>query len=252
MLSMDKNLDPGSMISQHPQSKNLMKKAEFDEFAHKYERTMERSCALSGESPDFYAAERMRWCARRLHDWLPADTVLDFGCGTGGSTRYFFETLGCKSVVAVDPSIESLNVARERYSGLNVQLATLEEFIPSADIPFAFCNGAFHHIPPADRLGALRYIRAALSENGIVAFWENNPWNPMVVYGMSLNEFDRNAKTLSAPSSVRLLKTAGFRVQFLDYCFFFPHFARGLRRIEAALRWLPLGAQYLVVAQKVD
>jgi hypothetical protein len=47
-----------------------------------------------------------------------------------------------------------------------------------------------------------------------------------------------------------LLKSAGFRIQFVDFCFFFPHFARGLRRLEPALRWLPLGAQYLVLAQK--
>jgi SAM-dependent methyltransferase len=226
-----------------------MSKVEFDEFARKYEETLERTCAISGESPEFYAVERMQWCRRRLHRWLPADTVLDFGCGIGGSTSYFFDTLGCKSVIAVDPSVESLRVAKERYSGRNVRLTTPGEFTPSGDIPLAFCNGVFHHILPAERLQALAYIRAALSENGILAFWENNPWNPIVVYGMSLNEFDRDAQTLSPPRSTRLLKAAGFRVRFIDYCFFFPHFARGLRPLEPALRWLPLGAQYLVVAQ---
>lgn len=227
-----------------------MSRAEFDEFARKYEKTMERPCAVSGESPDFYAAGRMQWCLRRLRHWLPADTVLDFGCGIGGSTRYFFDTLGCKSVIAIDRSVESLQVAKERYSGLNIQLTTPEDFAPSGNIPLAFCNGVFHHILPADRPQALAYIRAALSENGILAFWENNPWNPVVVYSMSLNEFDRDAQTLSPLRSVRLLRTAGFRVRFVDYCFFFPHFARGLRPLEPALRWLPLGAQYLVVAQK--
>jgi ubiquinone/menaquinone biosynthesis C-methylase UbiE len=83
-----------------------MSSAEFDEFARKYEKTMERACAVSGESPDFCAVERMQWCRRRLHHWLPADTALDFGCGTGGSTRYFFDTLGCQKVIAVDPSVE--------------------------------------------------------------------------------------------------------------------------------------------------
>jgi hypothetical protein len=108
----------------------------------------------------------------------------------------------------------------------------------------------FHHIPPADRIQALQFVRAALSEKGILAFWENNPWNPVVVYSMSLNEFDRNAETLSPLTSARLLKQAGFRIQFIDYCFFFPHIARKLRWSERALRWLPLGAQYLVVARK--
>ena len=227
-----------------------MSPAEFDEFASKYEQILERPCALSGESPDFYAEERFHWSLRRLIRWLPFETALDFGCGIGGSIPYLFQTLGCKRVVAVDPSVESLRVARERYSEFDVCLMTPEEFAPSSNIPFAFCNGVFHHIPPANRLQALAYIRAALSENGILAFWENNPWNPLVAYGMSLNEFDRNAHTLSAPHAVRLLKTAGFRVQFVDFCFFFPHFARMFRGLEPTLRWLPLGAQYLVLAQK--
>ena len=72
----------------------------------------------------------------------------------------------------------------------------------------------------------------------------------MVVYGMSLNEFDRAAQTLSPRHAVSLVKRAGFRVRFVDDCFFFPHIARKLRSLEPMLRWLPLGAQYLVVAEK--
>jgi SAM-dependent methyltransferase len=228
----------------------VVSEAEFDEFAAKYEKTMERSCAVSGESPDFYAKERIRWCLRRLSQYLPAETVLDFGCGTGGSIGYFFESLGCQSVVGIDPSGESLQVAKERHWGRNVRLSKPEDFVPSGNIQLAFCNGVFHHIPPSDRLNALNYIRSAMSDDGILAFWENNPWNPVVVYSMSLNEFDRNAQTLSPARSTHLLKQAGFRVLFVDYCFFFPHFARRLRGLEPALRRVPLGAQYLVVARK--
>ena len=227
-----------------------MSGAEFDEFATKYEKTMERSCAVAGESPEFYAKGRMQWCLRRLRSYLPVDTVLDFGCGVGGSIKCFFDILGCVSVVGVDPSAESLEVARKNHPGLNVRLATPEEFVPSGNIPLAFCNGVFHHIPLDHRLHALNYIRSALSDNGMLAFWENNPWNPVVVYSMSLNDFDRNAKTLSPLRSVRLLKQAGFRIVSIDYCFFFPHFAREFRQLEPALRWFPLGAQYLVLASK--
>src|SRR6516225_8696790 len=98
---------------------------------------MERSCSVAGESPDFYAKERMQWCLRRLRSYLPVETVLDFGCGIGGSIRYFFDILGCRSVVGVDPSAESLAVARENHRGLNVRLATPEEFAPSGNIPLA-------------------------------------------------------------------------------------------------------------------
>lgn len=225
-------------------------RAEFDEFASKYEKTMERACAVAGESPDFYAAARMNWCRRRLQPFLPLETALDFGCGTGGSLGYFYDILGCKSVVGIDPSSESLRLAKQKQPNRDLLLCSQEGFAPGGDIALAFCNGVFHHIPPPERLWALSFLREVLCDKGILAFWENNPWNPAVVYGMSLNEFDRNAETLSPVASARLLKQAGFRIQFIDYCFFFPHIARKLRWSEPALRWLPLGAQYLVVARK--
>ena len=225
-------------------------RAEFDEFASKFEETMERACAISGESPDFYAATRMQWCLRRLRPYLPLERALDFGCGTGGSIGYFFNVLGCRSVVGIDPSAESLKVARQRHPSPDVHFSQPGDFVPSGNISLAFCNGVFHHIPPSERLDALGYIRGALSDNGIFAFWENNPWNPVVVYAMSLNEFDRNAETLSPSHSVRLLKHAGFRIITIDYCSFFPHFVRKLRGLEPALRWMPLGAQYLVLARR--
>lgn len=192
----------------------------------------------------------MRWCLKRLSLWLPIETALDFGCGTGGSLRHFVEILGCKKVIGLDPSLESLAVARQRHTDLQLELMTPPEFTPRGDISLAFCNGVFHHIAPRDRLDALAYIHSCLSSKGILAWWENNPWNPVVVYSMSLNEFDRNARTLSPLGSVHLLRKSGFRVITVDFCFFFPHFARGLRPLEPRLRWLPLGAQYLVLAQK--
>ena len=227
-----------------------MSPAEFDQFARRYEETLARPCALSGESPAFYAEQRMRWCLRRLRPWLPLDTALDFGCGTGGSLRLLFEILGCKNVIGIDPSVESLQVARERCADLPVHLSTTPEFAPRGDIPIAFCNGVFHHIAPADQLRAVEYVYACLSHNGIFAFWENNPWNPVVLYSMSLNEFDRDARTLSPMQSVRLLRQGGFYIEFLDFCSFFPHFAKRLRVLEPWLKWLPLGAQYLVLARK--
>jgi SAM-dependent methyltransferase len=225
-------------------------RAEFDEFAATYESTMERACAIAGESNDFYAFGRLQWCRRRLRSYLPVHAVLDFGCGIGGSFKYFFDTLGCSTVIGLDPSTESLRIAKEKHPGLELQLSTPKEFVPTGSIPLAFCNGVFHHIPPPARHSSLRLIRRALSKDGIFAFWENNPWNPIVTYAMSLNRFDRNAETLSPWHSARLLKEAGFHIISIDYCFFFPHFAWRLRCLEPALRWLPVGAQYLVLARK--
>ena len=225
--------------------------AEFDQFADNYEKILEAPCALSGESPDFYAEQRVLWCRDKLRRLLPVATVLDFGCGIGGSFSHFFELLGCTTVIGIDPSVKSLRVAKGRYPRYNIRLATPRDFVPNADLPLGFCNGVFHHIPPAERFEALAYVRACLADDGIFAFWENNPWNPVVVYGMSTNEFDRGAQTISPRAATRLIEAAGFRIDSLDFCSFFPHFARRLRPLEKHLRWLPAGAQYLVLARKI-
>jgi SAM-dependent methyltransferase len=227
--------------------------AEFNQYAANYERHMQRSCSLSGETPGFYALGRMGWLRqRRLRHLLPLDAALDYGCGTGGSLPHFGDFLGCSYIIGIDPSRESLAVAQQRWGAhYPIRLYTPDEYKPAADLPFAFANGVFHHISEdRDRFEALDYIRCCLKPGGLFALWENNPWNPIVVYGMRLNEFDRNARTLSCRTVIRLLRDSGFAIEAVDFCFFFPNFARALRCFEPALRWCPMGAQYLVLARK--
>ena len=58
----------------------------FDSFAESYERDLNHSLALSGEVSEYFADARMTWLAGRLGGGGPSvGTVLDFGCGTGGS-----------------------------------------------------------------------------------------------------------------------------------------------------------------------
>ena len=46
------------------------------------------------------------------------------------------------------------------------------------------------------------------------------------------------------------MRAAGFAGAAIRYRIFFPHALRGLRPLEAKMTWLPLGAQYYVVARK--
>jgi hypothetical protein len=63
-------------------------------------------------------------------------------------------------------------------------------------------------------------------------------------------EFDEHAQLILAPSMRRRARAAGFATAIVRYRIFFPHFLRGLRSFEPLLTWLPLGAQYCVVARK--
>ncbi len=118
-------------------------------------------------------------------------------------------------------------------------------------LDFVFCNGVFHHIEPEQRSQAIDYVHASLRSGGLFAFWENNPWNPIVNYSMKHGEVDRNAVPIVPPEARRLLTAGRFRLLRTDYLFFFPSYVPGLRSLEKYLFRLPIGGQYLVLAQKV-
>jgi SAM-dependent methyltransferase len=121
---------------------------------------------------------------------------------------------------------------------------------PSESVDLAFCNGVFHHIPPAERAGALRWIRRVLRPGGVFALWENNPWNPGTRYIMSRVPFDRDAITITPPEARAMLRQEGFELLRTDFLFVFPAFLRWLRPIERLLIAMPVGGQYLVLARK--
>ena len=117
-------------------------------------------------------------------------------------------------------------------------------------IDLAYCNGVFHHIPPPQRARELSYIMRCLRPGGIIALWENNPWNPGTQYVMWRIPFDREAVKLSPIHARRLLRQSGFEVLSTDFLFFFPGLLRALRSIEPFISGLPLGGQFLVLCQR--
>jgi SAM-dependent methyltransferase len=212
--------------------------------------TLNQGLAVSGETATFFAEARIGWLARRLRRGFQPRRALDYGCGTGGSTRFLIDGLGVESVIGVDRSAASLEVARARYRELPVEYHLAGDYQPAANLDVVFCNGLFHHILPAQRSEALDYVVACVRPGGLVAFWENNPWNPGTRYVMSRVPFDRDAIPLSSLEALSLMRAGRLEVVATDFCFVFPRSLRLLRRIEPWLAWLPIGAQYLVLGRK--
>lgn len=225
----------------------------FDEFAGDYDAALMRGVSLSGESKEFFARGRLAWL-RRCFDRIgfrPA-RVLDFGCGTGSATPYFFSELGVEQVTGVDVSAESIAVARREHGGPNTAFHVMRDLEPAASFDVVFCNGVFHHIPLAERARCIDYVAASLRPGGWFAFWENNPWNPGTHLVMARIPFDRDAIKVSPPEAVRLVKAGGLRLQSVTYRFFFPAFLGVLRPLENGLSRVPFGAQYQVLAQRSE
>jgi len=225
---------------------------EFDRFARSYEQDLAKSLAVTGENREFYAQKRIDWtaqCVTRLGH--PVRRILDYGCGDGANVPMLAARFQAEHTVGVDVSAESVAVARRQYSAPGLQFLALNEWVQDGFIDLAFTNGVFHHINPADRMVCLQAIRRALRPDGLLAFWENNPWNPGTQYVMSRCAFDEQAIKISPREAKKMLAAAGFTILRTDSLFYFPRQLSFLRSAEVWLHRLPLGGQYLVLCKNL-
>lgn len=223
----------------------------FDVYASDYDNALARGISASGEDKNYFARKRIEWLRYCLGESsLPLCRVMDFGCGTGSSTPFFFEVLGVEQLIGTDPSANSLAIAEKKYGSDRARFLPDQQYLPTGDLDLVFSNGVFHHIAPADRGAVAEYIFRLLMPEGLFAFWENNPWNPGTRYVMSRIPFDRDSITLSAPEARQLLRSQGFEVLRTDFLFIFPRALHWLRWIEFYCSGLPFGAQYQVLCRK--
>jgi SAM-dependent methyltransferase len=223
----------------------------FDAYASEYDAALAEGLSVSGESKDFFAQGRVEHLSGRLKELqFRPGSIMDFGCGTGTNTPFLLKLNGVASLLGVDLSAASLNIARGAIPDKRAAFSVLDQFQPDARFDLVFTNGVFHHIPPTERAGAIDYIFRALRPGGLLAFWENNPWNPGTRYVMSRIPFDRDAITMSAREAQGMVRAGGFDVLRTDFLFIFPKVLGFLRTLEPLVSRFPLGAQYQLLCRK--
>ena len=98
-----------------------MLEQEFDRFAQEYEQLHASVLAASGEGPEFFAAYKPADMRRHLAaSGAPGAplTLLDFGCGVGGSLPHLRREFPDAELIGADVSRKSLDIAERRYPGL--------------------------------------------------------------------------------------------------------------------------------------
>jgi SAM-dependent methyltransferase len=229
----------------------LVERSEFDAFADEYERLHSQNIRLSGEAPTYFAQQKAQMAASLVANALPCRRILDFGTGVGNSIEPLKRQFPASHIEGIDVSLRSLEIARSRFA----DLAMFRHF-DGASIPFddgsfglAFAACVFHHIDGSEHEALIRELRRVLVPGGWLTIFEHNPWNPLTRQAVNSCEFDRNARLLTARTLKAAARRAGFNDVQAKYCVFFPRALRALRPFENKMGWLPLGAQYCVVAR---
>jgi SAM-dependent methyltransferase len=175
--------------------------------------------------------------------------LLDVGCGPGETDRFLEGRVGRLAGVDVVPGM--VERARQRNPWAEYRAYGEGEPIPYEDGSFDFCFAicVFHHVPREQRTPLVHEMKRICRPGGLVAIFEHNPLNPLTRKAVGDCEFDRDAELLGRREAAVLLTAAGLRPRsrFIE---FFPWQSRLLRRVEARLGWLPLGAQYAVFAHR--
>jgi ubiquinone/menaquinone biosynthesis C-methylase UbiE len=233
-----------------------MDEVEFDKFADEYRALHAANIKLSGETPEYFAEYKIADIAAELArgNAPPPSTVLDFGAGVGYAVPFFARHLPTARVTCLDVSQKSLEIGTAKHGAV----AEFTHFdgveIPCADGTFdvAVASCVFHHIPHDEHVALLAEIRRVLNPRGWLFVFEHNPLNPLTRHAVNTCAFDEHAELVRAPTMRRRVREAGFGMANVNYRIFFPHALRGLRPLEAQLKWLPLGAQYYVAARKAS
>lgn len=220
---------------------------QFDQFAGEYQQILDRSVAVSGEDSAYFAEYK----ARYLRSVLPSTfggMILDYGCGVGLLSsflkRYFPDNrldgfdISSKSIGQVPQNLTSQGFFTSDFQ----QLSNAYGLIVIANV--------MHHVPLSERQSTVDQLAQRLGDGGLLAICEHNPANPVTRKVVADCPFDSDAILLPPGESTMYVKQSKLQVLRRDYIVFMPHALRFLRFLEPWLRWLPLGAQYVVLAEK--
>jgi len=226
---------------------------ELFELGSSYDEMLEQGISLSGESKDFFIDGRIDHLQARLDDTgaPPVSSVLDFACGVGDASSRLAAAFDGARVFGVDIAEGAVEEARRRVDNDRVEFGLLDAVADDDRFDLCYVNGAYHHIPPAQRPQVTQRIFELLRPGGVMALFENNPWSPPARMVMRRIPFDRDAQMLRPAIARQVLRDAGFQTSDApSYLFFFPNALRQLRRFEPSLRRVPVGAQYLVIGRR--
>ena len=224
-----------------------------DPYPGQYRDDVNRSIGFSGLGVDMFARGKVA----DMFDLLgqhsvkrPAELrVLDIGCGIGVAHQMIAPNVG--SLFGVDVSEQAIEAARLANGEVEYQVQR-GPHVPfdSADFDLSTTTCVLHHVPPEQWPSFVAEAFRVTKPGGLFAVYEHNPINPMTRWAVWRCPFDHDAVLLRAAKVRELLVNQGFEIVTQRYLFFMPFDRPWARKFDRLLRWLPLGAQYVVCGRR--
>lgn len=220
----------------------MTEETDFDRYKETYADNIRDSIAFAGQEHDFY----LRVKADHINSLLPDKaSMLDVGCGVGLIHKHLKP--GTK-LTGIDPASTVITDAKKAnpdhtYLSFDGQAFPFKD--DSFDFSMAIC--VMHHVPPRDWLMFLYEMKRVTKPGGMIAIYEHNPWNPLTLHVVKTCPFDHDAVLLSSAKTSSLFRTIRLDPK-TEYMIFTPFEQSLFRKFDKAMKFLPLGAQYVTYA----
>lgn len=225
----------------------------FDDYGDRgdYEAAVADSIAFAHVGHEMFISAKARsLLALVRHRFGRVDglSFLDVGCGVGAMQRYI-APVAARSV-GIDTSGSSIEAARRAHPGSEL-VAYDGSRIPFGDGEFdvTYAVNVLHHVKPSERAAFAAELLRVTRTGGLVAVFEQNPFNPLTRLAVARCAFDEGVVLASRRRVLDLMEAAGGHVVESRYILFLPLDRGWARRFEDGLGWLPLGAQHLVAVE---
>jgi SAM-dependent methyltransferase len=229
--------------------------AEFDEYKNHYEASIDLAIAFAGKSHAFYTkakADCLIGLIKAKLGGLSNYRVLDIGCGNGAIHEFLLNSELEINLEGIDVAPEFLEQAHKNFPGVNYRVYDGKR-LPfddgSFDCVFTIC--VMHHVPPAQWPGFVQEMHRVVRPGGIVVVVEHNRINPLTTFIVKTCPLDRNAVLVPVGALRRHMSAAGLMELESRYILFSPFDHRFVRAVEGSIGWLPLGAQYVCVGERI-
>jgi SAM-dependent methyltransferase len=225
----------------------------FDKFSNNYKTLLDESLEITGFDTDYFPTAKIKTLTRLFPELCDQPIrILDFGCGTGSLYPPIKKFFPEATYVGTDLSDKMVQEARTLNNTADAFHEMGSQRWKQGAYDIILAANVFHHIPHSEHLAILKELRSLLASQGKFILWEHNPWNPFTQKIVKDCVFDKDAVLVSPLQSKQLGRKTGFSEMRIVFTTFFPKSLAFMTSLEPWLEWLPLGGQYLLVAQNPE